>query len=844
MDIGAQLARLDTRLKKAERSSRLSSASLDGTALEARDDSGGLRAIVGQQADGTSGIQVVNGPPPPAPSAPIVASVLGGVTVSWDGAFTGGAVIPLDWSRIEVHASATTGFTPIAATLKSTIETAQGATVVVVADTPVYVRLLARNTSGAASPSSSEAGPFGPTPVVADGIVDGIVTEAKLADEAVTAAKVRLGAIGADQLALGIGNLAPDPSFEGIRSEGLVEGLPDWSIVTPGNNSPKALHVNCTSGSTTWKNIELGRLPVLPGERHYLALDFKASALFNGSGIKLMFRYENATATVLGYGVADKTVVPGGAWDHATNQVQAPTGATTAVLLVEASSVSAGEAWFDNLEVRTLIAAGMIAANTITANELTTGAVTTTKLDALAVTAEKVAAAAITTAKLDALAVTSDKLAANSVIAGKISAGTVDATAISAGAITTAKLSAGAVDANAIAANAVTTAKLAAGAVDATAISAGAITTAKLAAGAVDATALKADAITGKTITGGTITGTDITGGTITGGVLQTNTSGSRVVVTPSPPAGMAARPTALFYSGVTGEQFPAGLNSGPNSFDSAQGTTALSAPITAQDGGGNYTYAGFAFGSPKAGTSPGRFTLTTNAPNATSELGHLTVDAQSATTATGTSSMTLYAKNGTTNGKQSTLALTGASVTVTADSAASVFNASGLTIPGTISARNTPSIIVKTSSTDRASNITLTDDPDFITALVANATYLVELHLYVGAGAGLMTTAWSVPSGSTGIKGVHGAGSAATEVTAGNNNADNITGRFGAHGFTTTVTYGRRNVNTNLVYSIEAGTVTTTTAGNFSLQWAQSTSSATNTRMGLGSWMRVTRIA
>ncbi|MFD8384248.1 hypothetical protein ACFV2X_37990 [Streptomyces sp. NPDC059679] len=195
----ARLRREVDQIKKGQRVAH--GASIENAALEVKDDFGSLRAIVGQQTDGTSGIQVVNGPPPPAPSAPIVASVLGGVTVSWDGQFADGEVIPLDWARVEVHASATSGFDPLPATLQTTIETAQGATVVVPTDVPVYVRLLARNTSGAASPSSVEVGPYGPAPVVASDILDGIVTEVKLANDAVTAAKIAAAAVGTTEIA-------------------------------------------------------------------------------------------------------------------------------------------------------------------------------------------------------------------------------------------------------------------------------------------------------------------------------------------------------------------------------------------------------------------------------------------------------------------------------------------------------------------------------------------------------------------------------------------------------------------------------------------------------------------
>ncbi|MFG2532821.1 hypothetical protein [Streptomyces sp. NPDC048516] len=625
MDIGAQLAILEARIKKVERASRLSSASLDGTALVARDDFGGLRAIVGQQADGTSGIQVVNGPPPPAPSTPVVASVLGGVTVSWDGQFADAAVIPLDWARIEVHASTSSGFTATAATLQSTIETAQGATVVVVTDDPVYVQLLARNTSGAASTPSTEAGPYGPTPVVASDILDGIVTEAKLAADAVTAAKIAAGAVGTTEI-----------TDDAVTTQKIVAGA---------------------------------------------------------------------------------------------------------------------------------ILAGQIAA----------GAILTDKLAAEAVTAAKVAALAITTDKLDA----------------------------------------------------------------------NAVTTAKLAAGSVDATAIKADAITGKTITGGTINGTDITGATVTGGVLQTNTTGSRVVVTPTPPAGMVNRPTMLLYSGVTGELFPAGLNAGPTVGVPAQPTTALGAPIVAQDSSGAYSQAVISLGSPKAGSFPGRFAVATNAPTATSEIGFAAIDAASGSSTAGASYMNMYVQDGTGTGKHSSVYVTGDYVNVNANGSDHTFTSSGLSVTGSVMAQNTPYLVSKPANTDRTSTTSRTADPHLTVSLLANATYIVEFHLFTGGSTFALTvTEWLVPTGATGLKGAMGPSSAATEATAGNNNGDGITMRSGAHNFGTTITYGRRNVNTNVCYAIETGTVTTTSAGTLALGWAQSTSSTTFNRMAVGSWMRVTRIA
>lgn len=145
-----------------------------------------------------------------------------------------------------------------------------------------------------------------------------------------------------------------------------------------------------------------------------------------------------------------------------------------------------------------------------------------------------------------------------------------------------------------------------------------------------------------------------------------------------------------------------------------------------------------------------------------------------------------------------------------------------------------------KAASTDRTSTTTLTADPDLTLDLDDNAVYAVEFHLFTGSGAGLMRTSWTAPSGATGLKGAHGPGSTQTD-----NGADNISGRFGSHNFATTIWYGYRSGSyTNLIYALETGTVMTTSAGTLALAWSQNVSNTTPTRMGLGSWMRATRIA
>jgi hypothetical protein len=201
-DIGRELQALKNRIARVERSARLSHAAIDDTAVVVRDGNGGLKGIIGVQADGTTAVNVVNGTAPPAPSTPTAAPALGGIAVGWDGTFADGAQIPLDWSRVEVHASASDGFTPTAETLVSTIETAQGGIIYTPASGPTYVKLLARNTSGTASPATSQVGPYSPTPVAGE-IGIGEITETMISDGSVTTPKLYANAVTTPKLAAG-----------------------------------------------------------------------------------------------------------------------------------------------------------------------------------------------------------------------------------------------------------------------------------------------------------------------------------------------------------------------------------------------------------------------------------------------------------------------------------------------------------------------------------------------------------------------------------------------------------------------------------------------------------------
>lgn len=199
----AELRRLSQRLvdlqgridlvEKSLRATQLSHSSIEGGSLVIRDVAGLPRGYVGMQPDGTSGMRAVNGPPPPRPNTPDVVPLMAGVGVEWNGDFSTGTR-PLDFSHLNVYASgAGENFISGPTNLVGTLTNAGTVPVAPVTGT-YWARFVAVNTSGEESePSFTASGTA--TPVVADEVLDGIITEVKLATDAVTAAKIAAGAV-------------------------------------------------------------------------------------------------------------------------------------------------------------------------------------------------------------------------------------------------------------------------------------------------------------------------------------------------------------------------------------------------------------------------------------------------------------------------------------------------------------------------------------------------------------------------------------------------------------------------------------------------------------------------
>ncbi|MEV4557208.1 hypothetical protein AB0K51_09435 [Kitasatospora sp. NPDC049285] len=335
-ELARRIAALEAALPELSRASPLAYSSVDDGALTVTAD-GKLRAIIGQQPDGTTAVNVVNGPPPPTPTTPTAAGVLGGVRASWDGQFDGGEPTPLDFTRVEVHASTTgTDFTPGPETLAGTIESPQGGSVLVPTTVPVTVLLVARSSSGKPSEPSGPAS-AAPAKVVADEVLAGIVTELALADDAVTAAKVAVGAIDANAIA-----------DAAIIASKLGAAAVQAAALAPGAVTGPAI----AADSITSREIAAGAV----------------------------------TAAELAAGSVSTTKLAAGA----VTASQIAAGAVTATALA-ANSVSAGKIATD------AITAGKLAADAVTAREIKALSITGDRLAANSITAAQLAAGAITT---------------------------------------------------------------------------------------------------------------------------------------------------------------------------------------------------------------------------------------------------------------------------------------------------------------------------------------------------------------------------------------------------------------------------------------------------------------
>lgn len=149
---------------------------------------------------------------------------------------------------------------------------------------------------------------------------------------------------------------------------------------------------------------------------------------------------------------------------------------------------------------------------------------------------------------------------------------------------------------------------------------------------------------------------------------------------------------------------------------------------------------------------------------------------------------------------------------------------------------------IFKPADTSRASNTTMSNDPDMVCPVDANATYFIEMViLFAGIATAGFRTQWTVPSGSSFNKRIAGPGSA----NAAEANANTTEMRWSVVSATSAVNYTNpRNSASLQVYTIETAIAQIgATAGNITLQWAQTVSQTTGTVVAANSYIRYRQI-
>lgn len=266
-----------------------------------------------------------------------------------------------NFAFVAVHVSgAGAGFITDASNLVGTL-TEAGSLPVAPLTGPQWVRLVGYNTSTppVTGPASVTVGPIQPAQVVAQAVLDGIVTEAALADQAVSQLKVKLGAIGTGQLA---GN--------SVTLAQLADGSVDGSKILGDAIAPVHISLGAVTGpAIAAESVSTGAL--------------SAGAVTAG---------KVATNTLTAAQIAASAI---GTDELAANSVIAGK--------VGASAITANE----------------LAANSVGAAQLVAGAVQAGKIAAGAVTAATVAAGAITAGSLAVNAVTAGAIQAGSVTGSK-----------------------------------------------------------------------------------------------------------------------------------------------------------------------------------------------------------------------------------------------------------------------------------------------------------------------------------------------------------------------------------------------------------------------------------------
>ncbi|HYS37272.1 MAG TPA: hypothetical protein VEO01_16770 [Pseudonocardiaceae bacterium] len=487
-------------LQQAQTRGQLGQSSIDDGFLTVV-SGGTVRQIIGMQPDGTVTSIDHNGPAPPIPSTPTVTSAPAGLTIAWDGTFSGGTAQPMDFADVEVHVSTSSGFTPSSATMRAVLLKAGQITVQPLSfGTTYYVVLVAANTSSVKSAVSTQVSAVPSTvlisPVTASAIgYIGVLN----ANPYFTGGDVTGWAERAGSGTVSVVNTQPSgsPYTYALKlisdSSGLGEawepGPPAFPVVfgsqymvtglfyTPGTSVSLGLSF-LLAGS--WVSDVVNTFTVTPNTWTQLTAVVTApSSGVDSAGPVFSTPGQVSTYTMYGQAVTALPQVPGGLIQTGTvtaTQIAAGVvvagiinGTTVDTATLEVASSGTGNGIFvyngvpnfGNLIISMTGQAGTDAyGNVYTAgitvapsfgfidgSNIPDGTLAGTALANDAITAVQIADQAVTTQQLANAAVGAGQLAAGAVYPGAIQTGAVTTNSIAANAIVAGLIAAGAVDA-------------------------------------------------------------------------------------------------------------------------------------------------------------------------------------------------------------------------------------------------------------------------------------------------------------------------------------------------------------------------------------------------------------
>lgn len=330
--------------------------------------------------------------PPVTPKGFSSERVLSGIEVAWDGTYTGNA----EWYGFQaINIYAGTSATAISGTyIKVGQMTANktGNKIVIPVDgtyvkydQPVYIHASSINKKAQESAivANVTSQSTGARSAIPSDLSDNIITNQKLVDGAVNAAKIATAAI---------------------------------TEVKIDNNAITAAKI--AAGAITEVKIDTGAIT--------------SAKIATGAITETKIAADAITAPKIAAGSIEAGKIAAGAITAekiAASAIDADKIATNAITAIK---IAAGA-----------VEAGKIAAGAITADKIAANAIETSKIAADAITSSKIVAGAITAAKIDSLAITSDKIAASAITASKIQAGEIDVTKLSAGTLSVNNLEAG-----------------------------------------------------------------------------------------------------------------------------------------------------------------------------------------------------------------------------------------------------------------------------------------------------------------------------------------------------------------------------------------------------------------